>query len=511
MYKRAVTTIGLALAATFGTFVIPALAQTAYTKLAPADPIIHLANGQGSDRIYFSKIDAAGLPTRVTATDATGRVNAVPASDIHVGDPILVDKNVFSVSIDVKTAQYVEPGSPYEATLLLFDKSVPAGPVAVKIKVEDDAAVSFEIEQTNIVAAMADEASAHQRIRVRNNGKASITLFEVTSSDLNDSINAHRIHMNKSEEKIQLLPGQPMDLDFELPQPVWAGSYTGTILVTANRSVDKSIGVTIQSRGPFGTKHVPIVIFLLVVIFGFTVSSMLDAWFGSGGLARAQAYISLRGSQDKLAKQIDNLTGWQSKVPQVDPPIAVPRTNLWIGQALQGIEAEWPNFNDRPVDGVTTDAQNFAALASASELFWSCVEGATAECSGQPQVLRKVVVALDTVRSPESAADLMRYRKELNDAFSSGIPSIGRQAGLALEALRSQEALPEPDSIRAKIRAMAGLYRAIVWSVVFVTAYQSFYAGHLLFGTTGDYMAVFLWSLGLTTTGTQIIAKVHKP
>jgi hypothetical protein len=381
----------------------------------------------------------------------------------------------------------------------------------VKIKIEDDAVVSFEVTPTNIVAAMADSASAHQRIHLRNNGKATITVFEVTSSELNDSANAHRIQMNKSEHKTPLLPGQPMDLDFDLPRPVWAGSYTGTILVTANRSVDKSISVTIQSRGPFSSGPVPLVIFTIVVIFGFTISSVLDSWFGSGGLARAKAYLSLRRSETILTEQIENLNIWRSKVPAVNPPIAVPLTILWLGQALQGIRAEWPSFNDRPVDGVTADTQNFATLASASELFWSCIETATAQCTGQPQVLKTVVSALDLVKPPGSATDLDRYRKDLTDAFSTGIRSIGRTVEFTLGGLGSKQSLPPLSSVRAKIEAMAGVYQVIVWSVVFVTAYQSFYAGHLLFGTLSDYMAVFLWSLGLTTTGTQIVARVHKP
>jgi hypothetical protein len=507
---RGPTTAVLVLAASLWTYVIPTPAET-YTKLAPTDPVIHVSNGQGSDRIYFSKTDAAGLPARVTVTDATGRTDSIPASDIHGRDAIAVDKNVFSVTVDVNTAQYVEPGTPYEATLLLFDKSGATGPTAIKIKIEDDAVVSFEVTQTNIVAAMTGSESAHQRIRIRNSGKGTITLFDVTSSELSDSVNAHRIRMNESEQKTQLLPGQPTDLDFDLPEPVWAGSYTGTIFVTANHSVDKSIGVTIQSRGPLGSTGAPLAIFALLVIFGFGVSSMLDAWFGSGGLARAQAYISLRDSQQKLTEQMNNLKTWQSSVPVVVPPIVVPRTSLWIGQAQQGIEAEWPNFNDRPVDGVTTDAQNFGALASAAEAFWSCLETATAECSGQPATLRTVASALDAIQPPASSADLVQYRKALADAVSSGIQNIGSQTRIALDALRAKPPLPEPSSIKAKIRAMAGLYQAIVWSVVFITAYQSFYAGHLLFGTLSDYMAVFLWSLGLTTTGTQIIVRVHKP
>jgi hypothetical protein len=98
---------------------------------------------------------------------------------------------------------------------------------------------------------------------------------------LSDAANAHRVQMNKFEKGTQLSPGQSMDVDFDLPQPAYAGSYTGNILIIANRSFEKSIAITIQTRGPLSSKHVPLAIFALVVIFGFTISSVLDSWFVS--------------------------------------------------------------------------------------------------------------------------------------------------------------------------------------------------------------------------------------
>ncbi|HKN71030.1 MAG TPA: hypothetical protein VJX30_08370 [Terriglobales bacterium] len=278
-----------------------------------------MANGDGSDKIYVSKADTAALPARIAVTDATGRVNSLPALDIHVGGPALVDKNVFSVAVGVKTSGYVEPGTPYKAAVLLFGKNPAEAPTAIKIKIEDDAVVSFDASQTNIVTALDDAKGAHQRVRVRNTGKATITLFEVTSSVLSDAANAHRVQMNKFEKGTQLSPGQSMDVDFDLPQPAYAGSYTGNILIIANRSFEKSIAITIQTRGPLSSKHVPLAIFALVVIFGFTISSVLDSWFVSGGLARAQAYISLKQSEMELANQLDNINTWRSKVPGVSP------------------------------------------------------------------------------------------------------------------------------------------------------------------------------------------------
>lgn len=507
---RATMIISLVLTCSLGIAAVPTGAQI-YAKLAPSDPIVHLSSGEGSDRIYFSKADTVGLPIKITATDATGRVNSLPAIDVHVGDPIPVDKNVFSVEVSVKTSRYVEPGAPYESAILLFDKNSAAIPTAIRFKIEDDSIVSFDVPQTNIVVAVADSTNAHQRVRIRNTGKAMITVLEVTSSVLNDAVNAHRIQMTQCEKRTQLMPGQPTDLDFDLPQPVWAGSYTGTILITANHSVDKSIAVTIQSRGPLSSRHFPLIVFILVVVAGFAISSVLDSWFGSGGLARAQLYLSLKNSETELTNQISNLNSWQLKVPTNNPPISVPRANLWIAQTLHDVQAQWNSFNESSIEDLTTSAQNYALLTSASDFLWSCIETATAKWTTQPQVLATVVSALDAVQLPLSAMDLIRYRNELTNSLVSAVQGASKQAAFVPSASNSEMSSPTLKSIRSKIRAMTELYQVIVWCVVFVTAYQSFYAGHLLFGTLSDYMAVFLWSLGLTSTGTQIVSRVHKP
>jgi hypothetical protein len=172
---------------------------------------------------------------------------------------------------------------------------------------------------------------------------------------------------------------------------------------------------------------------------------------------------------------------------------------------------QWSSFNDRRADGLATDVQTFATFASAAVSLWSCIENATTQWGGQPQVLRSVAAALVAVQLPQSDADLVRYRKDLTNALTSTIQTINKQSAFAPVAPASGSSSSTLSSIRAKIRGMTELYQVIVWCVVFITAYQSFYAGHLLFGTLSDYMAVFLWSLGLTSTGTQIISRVHKP
>jgi hypothetical protein len=55
--------------------------------------------------------------------------------------------------------------------------------------------------------------------------------------------------------------------------------------------------------------------------------------------------------------------------------------------------------------------------------------------------------------------------------------------------------------------AKALVLAAVVWS----TAYTVYFVPNPSFGTALDYLTLFLWCLGLTATGSQIIGSVRKP
>jgi len=208
------------------------------------------------------------------------------------------------------------------------------------------------------------------------------------------------------------------------------------------------------------------------------------------------------GSQGFL--KIDNLAQWKSSDRDV------PKAELWIPQGLHELRDAWPTYPDRPVAEVTSEAQSYAARAAAANLLWSTIQTATTQWSSTPTKLGEVCTALDDVALPQTLADLERYRKDLTAVLLAGTKLVTMQLVVDQKAPQSPIAVKISD-LRAKIREMTALYQVIVWTVVFVTGYLSFYSGHPAFGTLADYLAVFLWALGLTTTGTQIISRVHKP
>jgi hypothetical protein len=89
---------------------------------------------------------------------------------------------------------------------------------------------------------------------------------------------------------------------------------------------------------------------------------------------------------------------------------------------------------------------------------------------------------------------LGRYRKDLNDVLVSSAQAVAQGAPFGTQEAPAQDGTFLSD-LRSKVRRMMALYQVVVWTVVFVTGYLSFYSGHQAFGTLADYLALFLWFL----------------
>jgi hypothetical protein len=479
-----------------------------YTKLTNGDPLIHISNGVGAEDILFLRSAGTDIPDRVKTTGAIGHINTVPATDIQVSAPATVDGNVFKLSVGVRTGIYMEPNVAYEGTILLFPKNGET-PVPIKFRVQDDSIIAFEVTPTTIAATISDKTSDRQRIHLKNTGKTIINSVRVTSSNFTNTANTHRVVLQSADNQVRLPPGKSTDLEFDLPQPSWAGTYTGTILVEANSTVGIPIAATLQTRGPWNKYHGPFLLFILVVAAGFSISSLLDAWFGSGGLARAQAYLSLKDAEKQLATVATQIRQWNLELKTFVPPSEISQADLWIAVKLCELGKIWDGFDANPVDQLTNAADGYVVLGDAANSFSSHVTVAISHWSDDPAILEKVLTALDAVALPASRADLIRYRRDLDVVLTTPSAVAKQVASVAASALTPKITIA--DRLRSKIHAMKDLYQVVVCFVVFITAYLSFYAGHLAFGTCADYLAVVLWSLGLTTTGTQIISHVHKP
>jgi hypothetical protein len=476
-------------------------------KLAPEPVVVHLQNGFGSEKVVFFKGSGTSI-SKVVATQASGRVATIAQADIRaVYEPGPVP-SLFNVVLEVKTQQAVEHGVPYKGVLLVFTQS-DKSPDQFPFSIQDDAIVNVEALQANIDVFAGVWQPERYRIIIRNNGKTSISDLLISSSNLVDAGSGHRIllkNANADWGKGAIAPDEERPVSFDLPMPPRAGTFVGQLYITANQAKTVGVPFSLRSRGPLGRTVLPFALFCVVLILGFWVSSVLDDWFGGGGLVRAQAYLSLKSSRSALVRYYFDIQEWKTRVPTNVPSIALLRTENWLSQGIREIEVRLASIDETPLDQLNSDAQRFALLVGAITLLWSAVQSAMSKWSNQPAQLQLGIDALDKVSLPASSQDLDRYRKDLLSALSTVTLGAGAAGG---EVMLVSPQWSEK-KVRRKIQNMARLYRAIVWAAVFITAYQASYAHNLAFGTLSDYLVQFTWALGLTQTGTQILARMHK-
>jgi hypothetical protein len=174
-------------------------------------------------------------------------------------------------------------------------------------------------------------------------------------------------------------------------------------------------------------------------------------------------------------------------------------------EAIQELGDELQLIDQVPRDQLTADVQRYVLRVGTASLLWSAVQSTMNRWGNQPNQLQPVIAALDNVPLPTSAQDLDRYRNDLLAAVPATLAAGA--AGSYVVAISPQW---DPKSVKQKIARMGLLYQSVVWAVVILTAYQSYYAHNLAFGTLSDYIVLFLWAVGLTQTGSQIVGRIHK-
>jgi hypothetical protein len=477
------------------------------TKLAPEPLVVHLQNGAGSEKVIFAKGSGISV-SKVSATQASGRVGSIPESDIKATIEKEVDPNLLTIILEVKTQQVVERGVPYKGVLLLFTQ-VGKPPEQAAFSVEDDTAVGIESLQTSVDVAVGVWQPPRYQILIRNNGRISCDTIAISSSNLTDATTGKRIVVANSNPDWGKNPIQPEGervVSFDLPQPNEAGTFVGQLYITANQQKTVAVPFTVRSRGPWGTTIIPFALFCLVLGIGFWVSGVLDNWFSGGGLARAQAYLSLRNSQAALVQRYAVLQDWKSHLPPPPPTIGLPKTEVWLQLTIQSLGDELRSVDSLSQDQLTNDVQQYALAVGTISLFWSVVQVAMNRWGNQPDQLQLATAAIDGVPRPASAPDLNQYRSQLLAALPV---SLGKDPSVEAQ-VQSVSRLWTPEGVQRKIKIMALLYQVVIWATVFFTAYQAYFAHNLAFGTLSDYIVLFVWSLGLTQTGSQIVSRVHK-
>jgi hypothetical protein len=158
-----------------------------------------------------------------------------------------------------------------------------------------------------------------------------------------------------------------------------------------------------------------------------------------------------------------------------------------------------------------SNAVLFTTLAAAAKFLSNRVRTATNQWPLAE--LKPVIDALDAVTFPTGAAELDKYWKDLDKVLvdhANTQKKLPAGAPLPLSDLLSTEQVTV-EQLEIKIERMNMLHRAVVVAVVLITAYTTLYWKDSDFGTLIDYLTVFLWALGLSATGANILTRAKSP
>lgn len=426
----------------------------------------------------------------VTLTDAVGARDSMPASSLSFvwepPDPALPSLRRGRLMVSKPIA--LESGVTYKGAIVLA--SANGATQSIEYSLVDKKALAFEVEAGRQEFAYGLGQPLTIPIRVKNTGQVPISSLEISTLGLVDGTRQLAFGEPRTITVSPVSPSRETTVSLSLSPPRFAGTYTGSLRVTANGGAEgRSLPLLVRSRGPnlvltrLGSRWalLPGVFFVAAVLLGIGLSSLLDGWFGEGGgLARADARIVLeRALRDLKAAQL-----------VIERRERMPTATAWIDSACSEVEEAVRESSQAELKKLIEQKDRATGAAAQSVALVWAVGYAEQQWSGD--LRQEVLAKLDAVPLADAAA----YRAALVKAISG----FGKEEG----ATETRLADAGQKLVRAK-RLMSGLYVAVGWLVVLATAYAAFYAKNAAFGTLADYLTVFMWALGLTQTGKKLV------
>jgi hypothetical protein len=381
---------------------------------------------------------------------------------------------------------------------------------------------TFQIVQDKIeLYPKAAEPEPLGSMRVRNTGKTDIAEIDLLKSNLTDSNTRTTIQLEEAHNVLRLSPGQTWEIPLKFSPIYWAGNYTGSVVVSVPGADEKSVTVIVHTRGPLihwnwrGNDQVfywsPYVFFVLTVIVGFALSSKLDVWMGTD-LPRAQAIQSLRSSEEEINKSVQTFRQWRQSFPSLgDFPIVTSRLSILTADLLRILS---DSYKIAPAQ-LAVSAQSFYDTSSKLNILVSATQQIASQFQTNPKDPQTLASLTGTIKRLDGldftdGGTIAAYRNGVVLALTaatspSGSPLAPKGAGAPAFNIAKASAT----EIGKRIRTMTWVNQSVIWAVVAMTAYSAHFATNWGFGTGLDYINMFLWSLGLTQAGKQLIARAH--
>jgi hypothetical protein len=492
------------------------------TKLAPESVLVQMNNGVGQATVVYSRKAGEAAPI-LDWTEAIGSANSIAKDKITVqwvDQPQKVGQyEIATLRINVETSDWVEPNVIYKSKVIFIWPDAQA-PQTENFTITNAVVADFTISRAKIDAVLMSGQPTTADFIVSNSGKEKITKLTFSSTDLEDSTTHRRVDFGTSPPlTLQLEPGREQQVALPLPRPSYAGTYIGTLNVTANDRVRKSVPLSVITRGPtLGALSrlpllsllplpnwfpLPFILFVGTLGLGYWLSTYLEQWFGLGGLQRAQALVALEKANSNLAKTLAELRAWETAHAGIELDAA----RLQLNDGLRELKGLIEKPDKPSTDDLTSSAARFTTLAAAGQLLGYKVQTATAQWN-TPTNLKPVIEALDAVPFPAAAEGLENYRKALAKVLMDHASTrIVLPAGAPMPSSDILSERVTAEQLELKIERMNLLQHATVAIVVFITGYTTLYWKDADFGTLLDYLTVFLWALGLSATGASILTR----
>lgn len=316
-------------------------------------------------------------------------------------------------------------------------------------------------------------------------------------------------------------PSNQISIKVKMSRPFWAGSYSGSLQMTSPGADSKSVAVIIRSRGPlpnvpFGESpfyELPGILFIAVVLVGFGVSSLLDQWMGTD-LPRLRALQSLRDSLTTASNISERIRKWPLDHPSLSGwPLTMNRIAILVPDLTRVITGA---SQASPAD-LTAAGQTYSLISAKLLIFSSAldlIESLYSQKGNDPSNLAYLNSAIKRLDSLDfsDATQIATFRANVVNALSAASTSgggvvIAAPAAADKGVMETLQIEATQKKTKRTIWLITAAQHAVVWVVVVLTGLTTYFLANATYGSATDYIGTMLWSLGLTQTGKQIIAR----
>lgn len=347
-------------------------------------------------------------------------------------------------------------------------------------------------------------------VEILNGGTDAATITEVMAT-LRDAATGRQF-----EAPVEILSPKPgaiaaglsAPLKFVAPSPPFAGTYAGWLTIRYNGGRRAMVPLTVITPGPTPrSQHwVPLLLCAIIVAGGSWLGFAVESWFGSGGgLERAENTVSLAETERALVESFRQLRILERAAADAGKALVLPATEHHLERTMAlAREARLSAVPGPELAAVLAEAKagQLAAAALLTELgAWKRIDADALTNAGK---------VIDALPWPNDEPTLKAYRTSVQNAVDAAlrVDRDLKQRDPSAKA-RDRGAQRTIASQLRRIKGMLLLHRMTLGIVVVMSAYVTFYAPRPAFGLATDYVALFLWGLGLTQAGAQIVARAR--